>query len=90
MPSFDVGLEEFAQQLEEWNKSLVELEDLLNRNFSQTKAVIPLDEGLDEVDAVGFGFRNAELIYERVDETLNNVVSKISHLRYGSFYIQKD
>lgn len=39
-------------------------------------------EDQDEVDAMDVaGFPNADLIYEKVDTTLNNVVCKIGKLR---------
>ena len=78
----DLGLEEFAQHLEEWNKSLAELETFLARNVSEIKSA-DMDEGLDQVDAVDVaGFHNSGLIYEKVDTTLNNVIGRISQLRY--------
>lgn len=78
----DLGLEEFAQQLEDWNKSLAELEKFLSRNVSEIKSA-DMGEGLDQVDVMDVaGFHNSGLIYEKVDTTLNNVVSKIGQLRY--------
>ena len=69
--------------MEEWNRSLTELESFLANNISQTTR--SEDEGLDEVDAMDVaGFHNSGVIYEKVDETLNNVVSKITLLRLGS------
>ena len=77
------GLEEFEQHLEEWNKSLVELENFLANDISHGPRSNDLAEDFDEVDAMTVaGFHNSALIYEKVDETLNNVVSKISKLRY--------
>jgi hypothetical protein len=68
--------------LEEWNRSLVELENFLANNISQTTRSDVLAEDFDEVDAMGVaGFHNSGVIYEKVDGTLNNVVSKISQLR---------
>ncbi|CAB4009549.1 mitoguardin-like isoform X2, partial [Paramuricea clavata] len=75
------GLEEFAQHLEEWNKSLSELEIFLANNVSRTRNKDKA-EGLDEVDAMDVaGLHNSGLIFEKVDRTLNNVVSKIDQLR---------
>ena len=77
------GLEEFEQHLEEWNRSLVELENFLENNISQGTTPNDLAEDFDEVDAMAVaGLHNSGLVYEKVDETLNNVVSKISELRY--------
>ncbi|XP_028407744.1 mitoguardin 1-like [Dendronephthya gigantea] len=77
------GLEEFAQHLEEWNRSLAELENLLANNIQQSRGQDDVVEDRDEVDAMDIaGFHNADLIYEKVDTTLNNVVSKIGKLRY--------
>ena len=81
----NLGLEEFAQHLEEWNKSLSELEHFLANNVSRTRSKDKA-EGLDEVDAMDVaGLHNSGLIFEKVDRTLNNVVSKIDQLRLESY-----
>ena len=51
----------------------------MDRNASGTKNA---EEGLDQVDAMGVaGFHESGIIYEKVDTTLNNVISRISQLR---------
>lgn len=76
-----LGLEEFVQQLDEWNRSLDELENFLAKNFSHTESQ-DKHEDLDKVDGnEEAGFHDSRLIYERVDHALNDIACKISHLR---------